>query len=1297
MFVSTIPASIGNLSSLRTLYLQNNLFESVPDAFFSNLTSLIELDLAYNQIDSTIPETIGNMIELRNLALNSNYFRSSIPAAIGRLINLDSIDLSYNNDITGSFPSELFAMRNLTNILFTTMGLSGTLPDNFTALPSLKSINIAYNHFFGYLPASIGNCSQLVNFELLDNLFDGTIPRSFEGLHRMVAFYFEANSFTGSLDPLIGMHALTLSQGNVNFFNGTIDQVFNHLNHTNEFDLANNLFTGPLPCNPHWKDIYLYEFYTNYFDAPLSDCFQNITKIHNFIAYNNFIPGPLPDPFCPSAVLTYLTIETNVLSGPLPASLMQLHGLLQLFLSNNFLTRTIPDTIGSMQRLVILSLSNNSMTGTLPAALSHVKYLQEIFLQSNAFTGNLDHFDNSSLFHDLNNIDLSNNRFTGRIPVNFFRLNSSLQSVSLSKNCFYGSIPEELCLLQNLTSLSLDGLSTSVNCQAPDIFQGPFSFIRSFEVTHFMKSSIPSCLYELPKIQLIHLSGNGLTGSIPSSVTISSTLTDLSLSHNELTGTIPLIFQRKDDWNNLDLSYNKLTGTLDDSFHPFNAESSLSLEINRLSGSIPQSIINMTDISILSENIFSCQLLNPSATLPVHDSDYSNYSCGSDNVNIIIFAWLILIFLVPSILLCLARFTYLQMSWKDWKRKLWNRENFRVSRKFSLVSLSRQSDQIVLNDLSTAKSTADEESSVASSKSKTNISRLFEFFEELRSFFLLISLFILFILLPVYSALKGSFSSYQFEYAWTISGLLLSGETAGICLFVFLSLFIVFILVLVDRHVEWITPRESSTSAPLHGTSDDHSSLFLEYLIYAIIFLANAAVMGIVDFSYVYIVLNYSYTVATLSALFLAVFRILTNNIVLFNAIPFLWKLLRRAGIPPAPSSTLEQEEEGSRYFSYEHSPRDISFLQQLVLLNNILIPILAVIFILPDCFYYLLFQPPSVTSSYSYVSCKEYFPTIDAEHICEPETESVTYTPAFSYSYQCSSKIAINYVPVYLLMFLFIGLVVPLYRLILKILHDLLKSEPTDQNNPANPVAPWKDIARRVIEHLMTSRAKDLPVDRPGSSSSRPVLFHKLQFTVQMNSYLAICITFGGLFPPLAFIACLSILTTLAFEEFSLKDLLARSRSPVGMGISSGNWCEEQLESECKQTASAFALTIWTAVLVACGLYGYVIFDTIGDTAGWAVALPFTLVMLVVPLLFLLGKKVFSSTKTSFFLASSPPAAARGQQANDGGPRGSEVQMVQAPTSLVHTGPSSPSLTENPILLRARRSSDIPRTDVDP
>ena len=77
-----IPAEIGQLTSLETLYIQCNHLTRLP-AEIGQLTSLKELELFNNQLTS-VPEGIGELTSLTHLNLNDNPL-TSLPVEIWQL------------------------------------------------------------------------------------------------------------------------------------------------------------------------------------------------------------------------------------------------------------------------------------------------------------------------------------------------------------------------------------------------------------------------------------------------------------------------------------------------------------------------------------------------------------------------------------------------------------------------------------------------------------------------------------------------------------------------------------------------------------------------------------------------------------------------------------------------------------------------------------------------------------------------------------------------------------------------------------------------------------------------------------------------------------------------------------------------------------------------------------------------------------------------------------------------------------------------------------------------------------
>ena len=102
----------------------------------------------------------------------------------------------------------------------------------------------------------------------------------------------------------------------------------------------------------------------------------------------------------------------------------------------------------------------------------------------------------------------------------------------------------------------------------------------------------------------LHLSGHGLSGTIPTDLGMLTSLTLLSLSNNRLTGTIPAELGGLTNLDTLWLHENKLTGTIPAELARPSSMRQLFLSDNRLTGSIPSELgrlTNLTDLA-LSDN-----------------------------------------------------------------------------------------------------------------------------------------------------------------------------------------------------------------------------------------------------------------------------------------------------------------------------------------------------------------------------------------------------------------------------------------------------------------------------------------------------------------------------------------------------------------------------------------------------------------------------------------------------------------------------------------------------------------------
>jgi hypothetical protein len=110
--------------------------------------------------------------------------------------------------------------------------------------------------------------------------------------------------------------------------------------------------------------------------------------------------------------------------------------------------------------------------------------------------------------------------------------------------------------------------------------------------------------------------------------------------------------------------------------------------------------------------------------------------------------------------------------------------------------------------------------------------------------------------------------------------------------------------------------------------------------------------------------------------------------------------------------------------------------------------------------------------------------------------------------------------------MFIFVGMIIPVVKILLKLIYNSLSKE---------------SGTRQWIEYFLPENLKDLPTE---PSKVKKALFAKVRVTSQINSYLAIMISFGGLFPPLAVIAAIAVITISYYEELNFGRLLLEARS---------------------------------------------------------------------------------------------------------------------------------------------------------
>jgi internalin A len=183
--ITSLPKEIGNLSSLKSLYLHSNQLTSIP-AELGNLSGLQELYLHSNHLTS-IPAEFGNLSNLKTLDLSFNQLRL-VPIELGKLSNLIVLELAFNQ--LTSIPAKLGNLSGLQELYLHSNQLT-SIPVELGNLSKLKTFDLSSNQLI-FIPAELGNLSNLTILNLLDNLLTDPSPEIVNQGTKAVSSYLRA-------------------------------------------------------------------------------------------------------------------------------------------------------------------------------------------------------------------------------------------------------------------------------------------------------------------------------------------------------------------------------------------------------------------------------------------------------------------------------------------------------------------------------------------------------------------------------------------------------------------------------------------------------------------------------------------------------------------------------------------------------------------------------------------------------------------------------------------------------------------------------------------------------------------------------------------------------------------------------------------------------------------------------------------------------------------------------------------------------------------------------------------------
>jgi len=221
--LTTLPAAIGQLTSLTVLFLQYNKLTTLPTEI-EQLTSLKILNLSNNQL-TAVPAEIGQLINLTSLDLWNNQL-TTLPAEIGQLINLKTLFFPNNQftflpaEIENLTPTNLSIGNNYLCLVSSSQSIWLNTYDsdwgdtqNCVDLWKLDSLTVqgiidanGLTTSFDAFTDSSGGRVTVVNFR---NQGLKEIPASIGNLTGLIALYLENNQLAALPATIVGLGPLS--------------------------------------------------------------------------------------------------------------------------------------------------------------------------------------------------------------------------------------------------------------------------------------------------------------------------------------------------------------------------------------------------------------------------------------------------------------------------------------------------------------------------------------------------------------------------------------------------------------------------------------------------------------------------------------------------------------------------------------------------------------------------------------------------------------------------------------------------------------------------------------------------------------------------------------------------------------------------------------------------------------------------------------------------------------------------------------------------------------------------------
>ncbi|XP_057543551.1 receptor-like protein 9DC3 [Amaranthus tricolor] len=541
-----IDKQLGNWSnSLEIINLSSVKFTKQQAHFPYSLNqpkpNLRQLKLNGCNLYGMIPPWVWNISEA--IDLGSNLLHVTLPSTLSRLVSLKELILS-SHTIGGSVHINAFSgFKDLSNLDLSNTGLSlittSTSTNKFNSSliwPKLSSLALSSCNISEF--PSLETPEYLEWLDLSNNNLQGEIPIWLQNAGKLLDIH---------------QNVMLLS---VNLSWNSLTHGLKHIpwKKLSYLDLSYNMLQDSLQIYPSAPHLVFFLASNNRLSGTITPSICNFSQLSILNLAKNDLSGEIPSCLGSGNVFQVLNLQSNRLNGTI--SIQKCSDFMQyLDLSENQLEGGVPKSLSQCQKLTVLNIGNNKLSGTFPTWLDSIPELQVLSLRFNSFHGPLmSSLEVDNPFPKLRILDLSNNNFSGKLPVQFLKNLRAMMNKSMDSTGSPKYLKDEIT----------DFYSFSVVLTKDGYQQLFVKIITSLAVLDMsnnrLEGEIPDPIGQMFSIRLLNLSHNHFIGHIPSSIGKLSMLDSLDLSFNMLTGHIPQELVSLTFLGVFNVSYNMLDG-----------------------------------------------------------------------------------------------------------------------------------------------------------------------------------------------------------------------------------------------------------------------------------------------------------------------------------------------------------------------------------------------------------------------------------------------------------------------------------------------------------------------------------------------------------------------------------------------------------------------------------------------------------------------------------------------------------------------------------------------------------------